>query len=932
MLTRIKKIFLLVMFTAFALVLAGCVGGLKGALNELYVQKEITEDFELPTVRLEGVVTTWSSSNTDVISITGTYAEVSRPSGKDENVTLTVTATEGEKSETKDFVVVVKALEAPTAIEIDTKELKYDKEADKYLLMLGDEAQLGIIVESEEISTEVRWHVSQPNRASISEDGLLKGLGLGKVTITATSTTGVVNGKGVKAEIEVYIVEDTNSGVVLNNNRKAIIEQLPIFVSEDITFPSAPNSQVETIYTDGEGNELYLGQYTFVSGVDREETLKCTLKYNGEETDFDFTIRVVEDEEDNEFLALDYAKAKLDEMFNKYVVDKQLYAEDTVLPTFISEEEALYDVNLKYNVKTDYQPSPIKIATETVEEDEVTKAVYVKPNDDAVATIEVYCTTENNNAIYRFRLTTAGYTKEEKIEYIKQNVLPQANASGAYEIVCSHINLPNGDNTNKFSEINISWASSDEGVITSAGKFANPGLEAETVVTLTATISYPGRVSALFGFEESVSFEYTVKPAANDAQRVSLQLSDYIDQNLLPSIKYFPFGKTDRLDENGQITNVLALPGTIGEIAPEMADYAATAITWTVSEEGLFDENFKLRKQYLRYHEVSLSYSIEVDGNISTNEIVINVGIAELKNTIYVGGNLYQQKGGGVNAGDVLCQLSMFDSPVGDLPAAAKTYGYSYSQGQFNGYTWYVDYVDLETGEKTRYQYFACYNGFITLDDQYSITKDGDAATVITLNSELNTLIGTNYGGNWAQIFYNATDHDVKIPLSPYTGGNTPFKDENGESVKWTAHPWSKANVIDRENAFSIDGHRVGFVTDSNGVVVFGSTVKKASEADSTKLVYSYDTFQTYYDVDEEGKFTVNESGIPVGDGKLTDADFWVTIPAGGYAYSTKTQQNNAEILGKFCMIGDDLHITRFEPWYESPDGSTEGVGSFKHE
>ena len=123
-----------------------------------------------------------------------------------------------------------------------------------------------------------------------------------------------------------------------------------------------------------------------------------------------------------------------------------------------------------------------------------------------------------------------------------------------------------------------------------------------------------------------------------------------------------------------------------------------------------------------------------------------------------------------------------------------------------------------------------------------------------------------------------------------------------------------------------------GFVTDGNGVVVFGSAVKKASEADSTKLVYSYDTFQTYYDVDEEGKFTLNENGIPVGDGKLTDADFWVTIPAGGYAYSTKTQQNNAEILGKFCMIGDDLHITRFEPWYESPDGSTEGVGSFKHE
>ena len=29
-----------------------------------------------------------------------------------------------------------------------------------------------------------------------------------------------------------------------------------------------------------------------------------------------------------------------------------------------------------------------------------------------------------------------------------------------------------------------------------------------------------------------------------------------------------------------------------------------------------------------------------------------------------------------------------------------------------------------------------CYNGFITLDDQYSITKEGDAAAVITLNTK----------------------------------------------------------------------------------------------------------------------------------------------------------------------------------------------------
>ena len=36
--------------------------------------------------------------------------------------------------------------------------------------------------------------------------------------------------------------------------------------------------------------------------------------------------------------------------------------------------------------------------------------------------------------------------------------------------------------------------------------------------------------------------------------------------------------------------------------------------------------------------------------------------------------------------------------------------------------------------------------------------------------------------------------------------------------------------------------------------------------------------------------------------------------------------------MGKFCEVGVQLNMEMFDPYYLSPDGSSEGLGSFKHE
>lgn len=902
MLTKIKKIFVLVILAAFVFALTGCSSELEKAVEALSIDAEITEDFVLPSVALDGAVTEWTSSDPETIAIDNfeNFAEVFRPSGSDAEVTLSVSVTLGEENVKKDFVVIVKCLLTPDKITINVGKLKpIEGATDKYYLVAGEAHQLTVEVADEEMSTEVNWTLSSSKRAEITADGVITGKSYGEVKVTATSTSD----SSVSCTITLEVVEDTNPMKVLLNNKKKIEEQIPEFISSAYTFPMPENDDVEAVYTYSDGEELYYGEYEYLEGVDRQETIYCTLTYKGESTEFEFIIRVVSDEENNEFLALDYAVEKLDAIFNQHLAGGTPITGDIDVPETFSAEEALFDVKMDYSTETEYQPKPVKFVED--DEENVT-AVYTKPNDDAAVRVVVDITTANVGKIVRYNVVAGGYSKAEIVEYLQANVLPKANDAGEYKLVCQHVTLPTVDTTGKFANLAITWESSNPAVLTNEGKFADPSLAAQTAVTLTAKIAYKGTVNETFGFEESIAFEYDVFPAENKAQSVALQLSNFIDApEFMDQIKYFPFGKTDRLDADGKITNVLPLPTTIGAIAPSMTEYADVAITWTANEEGLLDENFKLLKQYLRYHEVVLTYGVEVEGNVSTNEVKINVGITEISNTIYIGGNIYQQSGGGNDAGDVLCQLSKFDAPRGVLGSAARTWGYSYGKGQFNGYTWYIDEYVLDeegnpTSEFTRYQYFAAVNGFIYLDDQYSITFDDAAGkAVVTLNETLNAEIGTNYGGNWAQIYYNMTDKEVKIPLSPYTGGDTPFVDEAGAAVKWTDHPWKKNNIIDRENAFGMDGYRVGFVTDAEGNVIEG---------------YGDKVFQSGHDIN--------------GDKALTEEDFWVTIPAGGYAYSTKTQQNNAAVVGRFCFTGLNLHITKFDPFYLSPDGNTDGLGS----
>ena len=215
MLSKIKRIFVLVMVAALALVLIGCKGPEDetpdtGTIIQEQLQAftshfdaEYEEDFFLPSVA-EGFEASWTSSSS-AVEINGSTATVVRPHGEDEQVTLTCTVTKDGVSKQQTYTITIKALAIPGEINIVTTITKDvfvadETEEGKYLLVIDKSTTLTVdIAGSEELVSEVKWSISKGSKyAEISEDGVLTAKAYGEITVKAQSVAAGADGK--KAE------------------------------------------------------------------------------------------------------------------------------------------------------------------------------------------------------------------------------------------------------------------------------------------------------------------------------------------------------------------------------------------------------------------------------------------------------------------------------------------------------------------------------------------------------------------------------------------------------------------------------------------------------------------------------------------------------------------------------------------------------------
>lgn len=948
MLTKIKRFLVLVMAVAFAVVLVGCDSTAKDiekALDELNIETEITSDaIDLPSVNVAEATSVWNSSDDKIISIDGSEGFVTQTDA-DQNVTLTITVTAGDVKKEKSFAVVVKALAKATSVKIDTSKFPSDDEG--IVLEKGKSYPLNAIVDPEGAYSKVTWTSSRSKVAKIEgndEDGYtVTAVGNGKCKITVKSASDDT----VQEVLDIFVADYTMPQRVLVAAADEIKGKLPKFISETQMLPISDNEYVTVKYIDKSTKfEVEDNEYVWHKGVDHIEEFELVLSYRGAEITETIQLKVVNDPNNNEFLAIEEAQAYLQEFFQEYIDGKKITEGKQVIPTDLTT--AFGDADAKTVVNFSYDANylggafnPVTFKTEADKEDStktITNLICVKPNDDVSFTIRVDFQTENVHDTARYSVTAAGYTKDEIVEYLKANSFPQADAEGKFELSCANVTLATSDATDKFKNLEVSWVSDKPEVLSNAGKFVNIALAEDTPVVLTATINYKGTVSSSFAFTETVEYNYTVKPAANQASVVAFQLANILEtEEFLGKVKYFPFGDLSRrTSEEAFDENIMPLPNTIGEVAgyeTDLANYKDSVITWSTNEEGVLDENHKLLKQYLRYHEVVLTYSVTVDGATATNEIVINIGVAELKNTKYYGGWFNIDQSDSNNPGDVLGALSKFDASVGKVSQRSQYWGTNIygAKAAFGGYTYYID--EEVDGVVTRHQFFTQAGTITKLGQQGEKEVDGNKVAytdVVELTSEnakvvdgvwtykdfntgkkaeegvkyyvqtsdtiSTTMNDNNTGGNWGLFFINTTDHDIMVPMSPYTGGGSPKVDEEGATVKYD----DAASLAARENGFSFDGYRVGVVMDKDGNVVFGNGTSRIQDS-------------TYF-LDENGNLS-----------------YFITIPAGGYGMSYKTMYNNLELMGKYAVQGNTNTMKYFEPYHISKDGSTEGIGTLLH-
>jgi hypothetical protein len=718
---------------------------------------------------------------------------------------------------------------------------------DNYATVVGGDAMLlSVSSLTDNADLRVTWTTSDASKATVNQSGKVTGISGGTVTITASSLAD--GNANVKADLLITVYDSVelmeNDLRVLMAAQTEIEAKIPAFIDGAVVLPQTSNNLITATYMDLDGNAFAGNKYPYSFTYDQFETIKIELAYKNEKIVFNYQLSVVEDAADNDFLAVAEAREAVAEYLAPYVAGEPKLFGDINLPKTLSELNEWFN---REAPERDVEISWVSTDTNTVSN----TGVFNRPNDDKSLVLEAFYIANRVTGVDRIRVNVKGYTPDEIIEEILAPLPTSLQAK--------NINLPTYDS--KFGA-SIVWVSDKPEIISNNGK-SNAYITEKETVTFTATIKYFGSGSK-FEFEKTVTFEVEAIPAEKPVQAVALDLNNQYEE-LIPA--HFPFGQKGRVDGNK-----LVLPTVVGG----EGEFKDVVVTWGVEEADLFDAEWNLVKQYLRYHKVNLTFEITVGTDTVTSELPINVGIAAMENTIYAGGNHYARTTANhpTQIYDELQQLSGFDGPMGTLSSSYNTNGWT-------GVTFYRDVTDEVSGAVTRYQYFGArrYEVVLTADGTYTFDENG------ILNGGAKTAIDATGFENRQQTIVNLSGQDVKIPLQITT---VAARLVNPEAAAYPATnvALSMAGIANADGGLNLKAYRTGFVTDGEGNIVIGSGDK------------------TIQDVLFEANLALEEP--------LEVLPNYVNLPNGAVAYS-KGDVGTASLATLFSVLGGKLGIESYE-------------------
>lgn len=428
---------------------------------------------------------TWSSSDDEVATVSENGLVTAVNVGQ---VTITATSTV-DTAVSGTFLLIIE--EAPV-VTVDPESLTITSSTTE--VEIGSTISLTATVNPSEASQEVTWSTSDETIATVSPSGSVRGIAEGKVTITATSDVDAT----ISDSVEITVITPTidpsedfaNMDFATHDEYVNCADDTPLKIKGVVTFIEPEDEgKVNYYLQDGVDGYYVYGQDTALFPVQLGETYEV----GGFKTQYatgvielkDIEYCVVSDEKctatTNQLTGAD--------MLNRDASLPYYGSRSTITGTVYTKPDS-YSKAYNFVITADDVEVTARINNGIISEDEfeaINTAIQNLPTGSEVTLTGLVTLYGYGTAKPQLLITSASdivgkeLTDEDKIK-LASNTLTIDTIVEATETT---ITLPTV--SDQYPEVSISWASSDESVISASGAVTHQAKD--TIVTLTATLT-----------------------------------------------------------------------------------------------------------------------------------------------------------------------------------------------------------------------------------------------------------------------------------------------------------------------------------------------------------------------------------------------------------------------------------------------------------
>lgn len=428
---------------------------------------------------------TWSSSDGEVATVSENGLVTAVNVGQ---VTITATSTV-DTAVSGTFLLIIE--EAPV-VTVDPESLTITSSTTE--VEIGSTISLTATVNPSEASQEVTWSTSDETIATVSPSGSVRGIAEGKVTITATSDVDAT----ISDSVEITVITPTidpsedfaNMDFATHDEYVNCDDDTPLKIKGVVTFIEPEDEgKVNYYLQDGVDGYYVYGQDTALFPVQLGETYEV----GGFKTQYatgvielkDIEYCVVSDEKctatTNQLTGAD--------MLNRDASLPYYGSRSTITGTVYTKPDS-YSKAYNFVITADDVEVTARINNGIISEDEfeaINTAIQNLPTGSEVTLTGLVTLYGYGTAKPQLLITSASdivgkeLTDEDKIKLASDTL----TIDTIVEATETSITLPTV--SDQYPEVSISWASSDESVISASGAVTHQAKD--TIVTLTATLT-----------------------------------------------------------------------------------------------------------------------------------------------------------------------------------------------------------------------------------------------------------------------------------------------------------------------------------------------------------------------------------------------------------------------------------------------------------